>query len=570
MDDKSLTSQMMEYAEQMIDGRVRVNNKRILAAKRFLRDLENDDYFINESNAAKCIQFIESTFRHVKGTERQKFLKLQDWQKFVIFNLVAFEYKDRPGIRRFNEAFIYLPRKNGKTFFASALAWALTFLTKSESANLYIVATKMDRAREAFNNIKKNIQWLGQSGEFKIRDNNAEHSIYRDFGADGEISIQALAADTEKADGLNGNIFILDEIHGYKSATDYFVYKEAMKAYQNKLLIGITTAGHDASSFCYGRLKYCKDILDGIVTDESYFVFICEADDLDAYTDPYQHEIANPSYGVSVYPQDLKNDAYQAEHDPFARADFLHKSLNCYTNSLDAYFNMEEFRESDNEYSWSLEELAELPITWYGGADLSMKHDLTGTALYGNYNGVDICITHAFFPKAEALRKQKEDNIELYGWVQDGNLTLINDKTMDFNVPVKWFMDMREMGFDIAQVGYDPRFGKDFIFLMEENGFYVKPTEQRPETKSQGFRHIEWKVKRKEFYYLHSEAYEYCVGNVKASENTNKLMQFSKISAKRRIDLFDASVFAAYEFLETDFINQMGKEWLDGNQDYFE
>ena len=89
---------------------------------------------------------------------------------------------------------------------------------------------------------------MGEKKNFRVLDNNSEHSISRSFhDADGNktgaIKIQALASDAKKADGLNGNIFVLDEIHGYKNANEYFVYKQAMKAYLNKLLIGITTAG---------------------------------------------------------------------------------------------------------------------------------------------------------------------------------------------------------------------------------------------------------------------------------------------------------------------------------------
>ena len=69
---------------------------------------------------------------------------------------------------------------------------------------------------------------------------------------------------------------------------------------------------------------------------------------------------------------------------------------------MKAYFNIDEFRRSDAQYNWTLDELAKLPIDWYGGADLSKLHDLTASALYGTYKDVDIIITHAFFPVVAA------------------------------------------------------------------------------------------------------------------------------------------------------------------------
>ena len=81
-----------------------------------------------------------------------------------------------------------------------------------------------------------------------------------------------------------------------------------------------------------------------------------------------------------------------------------------------------------------MEELARLPIDWYGGADLSKLHDLTAAALYGEYKGVSIIITHAFFPVIAAAKKADEDNIPLFGWADDGWLTLCNSPTVNLSL----------------------------------------------------------------------------------------------------------------------------------------
>ena len=92
---------------------------------------------------------------------------------------------------------------------------------------------------------------------FRILDNTQKHSISKDF-PDGSIDIRVLATNPDRQDSLNCNVDIADEIHAYKTTKQYNIIKEAMKAYTNKLMIGIATAGDNMDSFCYQRVKYCE------------------------------------------------------------------------------------------------------------------------------------------------------------------------------------------------------------------------------------------------------------------------------------------------------------------------
>lgn len=569
------------YVEGCVSGTLRVCPEIRQACERYLRDLDNPKWEFRADPANEILAIIETTICHQQGEfldatplRGTPFLLLP-YHKFIVYNIMGF-YLAGSQERRFKEALDFIPRKNIKTTFAAALAWALGLYESRSGSKVYEVGGALKQALEGFDFLRYNLKRLKVTVEddpengLRIINNNMERSITGDVGEDGFLSINALASSPDKQDSFNCNIVIADEMHTYKSANQYQVLKDATKAYTNKLVIGISSGGKLATGFCARRVEYGRKILNGTVTGaaaDSVFVFIAAAPRTDSgevdYCNPEVLECCNPGWGRSIRPQEMINDAAQARDDPQLRTEFLQKSLNVFTAALNAWFDIEEFRRSDRKYDWSKDELSRLPIRWYGGTDLSKLHDLTAACLFGHYKGVDIIIPHCWFPRAAAAVKAHEDQIPLFGWEDDGWLDLCNDNVLNHSDVVRWYKERRSDGFRLRRIGHDRKFCREYYLEMKKERFPIKDQPQLFTRKSEGFRYLEASAKRGTLYYCHAEPFEYCVQNVRGIEKADDMVMYEKLAPNLRIDVFDCAVFAACTYLEDLDGRSRGSGWFE-------
>lgn len=550
------------------------------ACKRFLADLQDSRWDFRTDMAESIIEIIETLFCHQQGEDlsgrpmRGKPLILEPFQLFIIYNLCGFFLPDTD-IRRYQEAMWMLARKNGKTPFATAFCWAMGLWYSKSFSKIKTVAGSMKQNMEGFGFLSYNLHRLGltviedAAHGLRVLDSSLGHSFSGSIW-EGQISFEALAYKPDIFDAFNANIVLLDELELYKNAIPYGRLKDATKAYSNKLILAVTTAGDDGTGFCAQRMAYCSKIVRGEITGadaDRIFAFLARADpDPETqevnYLDPLNWQKANPNWGVTIRPEDMEASALQAMNDPQMRKEFLTRSLNVFVSSFKAWFNIDEFVRSDTRYNFTLPQLVKLVKSWYGGADLSKLHDLTAAAIVGEIpakaaattewtpkENVLVIIPHCWFPVVAAAEKADKDNIPLFGWKEDGWLDMPNEPSMDPTEPVKQFLAWKKAGFNIRKVGHDRKFARPYYAAMKKARFTVVDQPQLAIAKSEGLRYIEHKAKIGCLYYCHAEPFSYCVQNVRGQEKQDDVVVYDKVSPNAHIDVFDASVFATIRML---------------------
>ena len=550
------------------------------ACKRFLADLQDSRWDFRTDMAESIIEIIETLFCHQQGEDlsgrpmRGRPLILEPFQLFIIYNLCGF-FLPGTDIRRYQESMWMLARKNGKTPFATAFCWAMGLWYSKSFSKIKTVSGSMKQNMEGFGFLSYNLHRLGltvaedAAHGLRVLDSSLGHSFSGSIW-EGQISFEALAYKPDIFDAFNANIVLLDELELYKNAIPYGRLKDATKAYSNKLILAVTTAGDDGTGFCAQRMAYCSKIVRGEITGadaDRIFAFLARADpDPETqevnYLDPLNWQKANPNWGVTIRPEDMEASALQAMNDPQMRKEFLTRSLNVFVSSFKAWFNIDEFVRSDTRYGFTLPQLAKLVKSWYGGADLSKLHDLTAAAIVGEIpakaaatadwtpkENVLVIIPHCWFPVVAAAEKADKDNIPLFGWKEDGWLDMPNEPSMDPTEPVKQFLSWKKAGFNIRKVGHDRKFARPYYAAMKKARFTVVDQPQLAIAKSEGLRYIEHKAKIGCLYYCHAEPFSYCAQNVRGQEKQDDVVVYDKVSPNARIDVFDASVFATIRML---------------------
>lgn len=412
---------------------------------RSLEECEPDGYWWDEEAADRVVQFIEGYCRHHKGEWAGQPFLLEEWQRGIV--RAVFGWRRPDGSRRFRTAYIEIPRKNGKTELAAAVALYLLVADGEEGAEIYSAATKRDQAKIVHDAA---VQMVRRSPDLRrfVRDYRNNLSVEA-LGA----KFEPLSSDSNTLDGLNPHAAILDELHAHKDRHVRDVLLTGMGARRQPLEWIITTAGvYDPTSIGWEQHEYAQNVLEGVFEDETYFAYIAAADEGDDWEDPATWTKANPNLGVSVKLEYLEELAERAKRSPSFLNTFLRYHLNIWTQQLERWIAPDVWRKGAER----VDEGALEGERCFAALDLSSTTDLTALALAfpNDVGGYDLVMRY-WVPEDRIMERAQKDRVPYDAWVRDGWIRATPGDVVDY----EWIrQEIHELAdrFEIVELAYDP------------------------------------------------------------------------------------------------------------------
>lgn len=460
----------VEYAEEVIAGRVAACEYVRLACQRMINDLHRTDIGLHTDRAMSICTFVEMQ-KHIKGQWRGQPIILEPWQMFTLVNAFGWVTVE-DGHRRFRIIYVEVPRKNAKSTLSAPVGLYLMSCDQEGGAEIYSAATTKDQARIVFGDAKRMVELNRELRSHTGLDTTAHAIVHRD----SDSVFRALSSDADNLDGLNIHGAIVDEVHAHKDRSVVDVIETGMGARTQPLAWYITTAGVNRAGVCYEMRNGLIKVLRGQVQDDTMFGVIYTIDlpgDLENWNTPEIWKKANPNYGVSVNPKDLMALAKKAESQPSAKAAFLTKRLNVWVSAHAAWMDMVKWDACADE-SLSIEDFLNDPC-WIG-VDLASKTDIASVAFLFKRRTRYYLFTKHYVPHAKVW---EDDNKDYQGWAEVDRMVVTPGNVIDHDLiedDIKKFSDRANIRF----VGYDPHQAQQMMAHIADHGV---PVVEVPQTR---------------------------------------------------------------------------------------
>jgi len=511
-----------KYIKNVKEEKISVGLEIKQAVLRYENDLLRSELYFNEQKAIKAITFI-SHLKHFTGKHDNKKFILEPWQCFIIANIFGWTYKNT-GLRRFNNAYIEIARKNGKTALSAAISLYCLVAEGEANAEVVLAANSREQAKIAFSAVSKMAKKLDPKEQYL--------KTYRNEVLFENNIVKVVASDSSKLDGLNCSCVILDEYHAAKTSNVYDVLKSSQGMREQPLFVIITTAGFDKASPCYSLRSTAKEVLAGLKEDDSQFIAIYSLDDEDDWSDEKTWIKSNPNLDVTIKSSFLKDEINKAKNNISLETGVRTKNLNTWCDTITTWIADKYIYQASKNISFKdIEDPTDTEIIV--GVDLSSNSDITAVSYLFMKDEKYNFIVKYYLPE-DSLNSATDK--EYYKIQQlKGNLTLTPGNVVDYNFILNDILEVNKEYY-ISKIAYDSWNATQFAISATENYLNLEPFSQTISNFNRPTQEFERLILQNKIVMNNNEVTRWMLSNVYLRRDSNGNVKPDKSKKDKKMD----------------------------------
>lgn len=461
---QNINPKYTQYAQDVIDGKIKAGELIKLACERYMSFFERDDIYFDTEKADKPVRFI-SKLKHFTGKFKGQPFILQDWQEFMIYAIFGWIRKDT-NTRLVRNAYIQISRKCGKTSLASALGLYGMIADGEAGAEVTCVAPSAEQSRIAFKNASNYLQTINKFKLFKALGGEIRFEKYKS-------RFRIMSSDANFGDGFNPSLAIIDEYHAMKNNDIPNVLVSGMGMRTQPLMCYITTAGFNLLSPCKKYRDMCEEILRGVKTDDSIFALIYELDKDDDWQEPSNWKKCCPSLDITVTKDYMQQQLTMAMNNPSDEVPILTKTFNIWCSSAESWLPMHLLLKATRKVN--LDDFNDAGLYAVAGIDLAAVSDLTCASIVFNHNDIFYFKTWIFIPE---IALDESPNKSLYKeWQKQGLIEITPGNATDYDYVLNRLLEINKK-IKILKVEYDSWNATQFVENAIQSRIKMEPFSQ--------------------------------------------------------------------------------------------
>lgn len=524
---------LLEYREAIRRGEIIAGQELITELDNLIRDLDNDRYIYDTTDAYNRISFMENCIKLTKSPFYGKPMKLMLWQKAFIEVMYSFKMADT-GFDRFQRIVLLIARKNTKSETCSALGLSEAIIgndgadivcSSNDDVQASILYDAIDTMRLMIDPQQKDTKRNQRFIKFKF--NNSK--------------IFKLSDRTRNKEGRNIDFAVIDEVHEMKQNVILKSIEQSQSLKDNPKLIVITTEGFVNDGVLDELLRECRHIIngedDGLSAERTLPWLYTQDSEAEVWQDRRTWMKSNPSLGVVKKWDYLAIQLDQAKKSKADRMFVLSKDFNFKQANSQAWLLPEDYKY---EAVYDIESFR--GAVALGAVDLAETTDLTSAKilLQRKDDNTKYIYSHYFIPESKLNDSDdKESGAKYAEWAKAGLLTICEGNDVDLTIVADWFYQLyKDYGIKLYKCGYDVKFSKDFLRRMDEYGFECEMVIQNKLTLSSAMKLVEADLHSRHINYNENPIDAWCLGNASMEMDSYGNVMAVKINNQqsRRID----------------------------------